>query len=210
MSDQTPDESRPDPSDLPAVSRLAAGNALRERLKDSAGLVPIADAAAHFIYDYFEADASALTLIRGEWYRALVTVGEPAPGQIRHPDGETYSVDEYPTIIGLLRSGSGYVASVGNHGGVPESQKFLTEIRKTSCLGAPIAYGGDVVGEMFASRAKGRPYFTGHDLAALLDLARQIGYRIGPAVRAMDARDPAWWPEGTSADAIRELGDPLP
>ena len=80
----------------------------------------------------------------------------------------------------------------------------------TTCLGAPIAYGGDVVGEVFVCRVKGRPHYTGHELAALLDLARQIGYRIGPAVKAMDANDPSWWPENTSADEIRELGEPLP
>ncbi len=56
MSDQTPEASRPLPSDLPAVSRLAAGNALRERLKNRAGLTAIADAAASFVCDFFDAD----------------------------------------------------------------------------------------------------------------------------------------------------------
>ena len=49
MSDQTPEAPRPLPADLPAVSRLAAGNALRESLKNTAGLGPIADAAAVFV-----------------------------------------------------------------------------------------------------------------------------------------------------------------
>lgn len=210
MSDQTPEAPRPLPADLPAVSRLAAGNALRESLKNTAGLGPIADAAAVFVADFFDADAATISLLRGEVYRALVNVGEDGYREIGHPSGENYPVTDYPTTTRLLRSGSGYVASVGNDGGVPESQRFLPDYQMTTCLGAPIAYGGDVLGEVFVSRVKGRSHYTGHDRAALLDLARQIGYRIGPAVKAMDANDPSWWPENSSADEIRELGDPLP
>ncbi len=207
MSDETPEVARPLPSDLPAVSRLAAGNALRDRLKDKAGLESISDAAAGFLYDFFDADASAISLLKGEWFRTLVTVGVATPGQVRHPDGDTYSVETYPNAARLLRSGSGYVASIGNDGGVPESQDFLKSYRKTTCMGAPITYGGDVVGEIFVSRVAGRSHYTGHELAAMLDLARQIGYRMGPAVKAMDATDPSWWPDDTSATEVEELDD---
>jgi GAF domain-containing protein len=210
VSDQTPAASGPLPSDLSPVSRLAAGNALRERLKNRVGLVPIADAAASFIYEFFDADASALSLLKGEWFRTLVTVGEPVPGQVRHDDGETFNASEYPTVTRRLRSGSGYVASIGNDGGVPESQKFLPSYRKTTCMGAPISYGGDVVGEVFVSRVTGRPHYTGHELAALVDLARQIGYRIGPALKAQDALDSSWWQSG-APDAEPDPHDaPLP
>ncbi len=210
MSDQTPDAPRPLPSDLPAVSRLAAGNALRDSLKNTAGLSQIADAAAGFICDFFDADVTSMSLLRGDVYRTLVTVGEEGYRDVGHPSGDDYSVADYPNVTRLLRSGSGYVASIGNDGGIAESQRFLAEYQMTTCLGAPVAYGGDVVGEVFAGRVKGRSHYTGHDLAALLDLARQIGYRIGPAVKAMDAKDPSWWRENTSADEIRELGEPLP
>ena len=57
-----------------------------------------------------------------------------------------------------------------------------------------------MVGEVFASRTRGRPYYTGHDLAALLDLARQLGYRIGPAVKAQNQVDPSWWPAAPSTE----------
>jgi GAF domain-containing protein len=194
VADETPEASRP--ADLPAVSKLAAGNALRERMKNTAGLAAISAAAAGFIYDHFEADASAISVLKGDWYRTIVTVGEEVPGQVRHDDGETYPSSEYPTVTRLLRSGSGYVASIGSDGGVPESQRFLKQYRKSSCIGAPITYRGDVVGEVFASRASGRPHYTGHDLVSLLDLARQIGYRVGPAIKAQDTIDPSWWPEG--------------
>lgn len=195
MSDETPDSSRPRPSDLPAVSRLAAGNALREGLKNTAGLGGIAAAAASFIRDYFDADAAAISLLQGEWFRTLVTVGVRTPDEVRIPDGETYPVKDFPNVARLLRSGSGYIASVGSDGGVPESRRFLATYKKSTCVAAPISYQGDVVGEVFASRVRGRPYYTGHDLASLLDLARQIGYRIGPAVKAQNQVDPKWWPE---------------
>jgi GAF domain-containing protein len=201
VSDETPDASPPRPDDLPAVSRLAAGNGLRERLKNRAGLGPIAAGAASFLHDFFEADAAAISILKGDWYRTLYTEGPPTPGQQRHSDGATYPVSDYPTVTRLLRSGSGYVSSIGNPGGVPESQRFLTDWRKSTCMGAPIAYGGETVGEAFVSREKGRAHYTGHDLAALLDLARQIGYRIGPAIKAQDALDTSWWPESQDGEA---------
>ena len=202
MPDETPEASRP--SDLPAVSKLAAGNALRERMKNTAGLAAISAAAAGFIHDHFEADAAAISLLRGSWYRTLVTVGEAAAGQSRHKDGDTFPTSEYPSVTRLLLSGSGYVCSLGSDGGVPESQRFLKLFHKSSCIGAPITYRGEVVGEVFASRSSGRPHYSGHDLVSLLDLARQIGYRVGPAVKAQDTIDPSWWP---ADDPV--AGDPL-
>jgi GAF domain-containing protein len=199
VSDQTPDPSRPRPSDLPAVSRLAAGNALRESLKNTAGLTAISTAAAGFIRSFFDADAAAITLMHGQWFRTLVTVGVQSPDEVRLPDGDTYPTKDYPNVARMLRSGSGYVSSVGSDGGIPESQKFLAQYKKSTCVAAPISYQGDVVGEVFASRVRGRPDYTGHDLAALLDLARQIGYRIGPAVKAQMQLDPTWWPDDEPA-----------
>jgi GAF domain-containing protein len=189
------DDAAPTPGDpAAAVTRLAAANRLRERLRDLAGLVPVADAAAEFFYEFFDADASAITLMRGGWFRTLVTVGEAIPGQIRHPDGQTYPVDTYPTVARRLEGGSGYVSSLGNDGGIPESRVFLVDYKKATCLGAPISYAGETVGEVFVSRASGRPHYTGHELALALDLARQLGLRIGPGIKAQDQVNAGWWP----------------
>ena len=79
----------------------------------------------------------------------------------------------------------------------------------STCVAAPISYQGDVVGEVFVSRVRGRPYYTGHDLAALLDLARQIGYRIGPAVKAQNQLDPTWWPQTASPVEPPPEGEPV-
>ena len=40
---------------------VETANRLRERLRDLAGLAPVADAAAEFLYEFFDADASAIT-----------------------------------------------------------------------------------------------------------------------------------------------------
>jgi len=194
VSDQQPDLDQPRPSDLSAVSRLAAGNGLREAMKNKAGLEPIARGAAGFVRTHFEADAVAISLLKGDWYRTLVTVGDTAPGQLRHADGASYAVGAYPTVTATLRDGRGYLASIGNDGGIPESQRFLQQFKKSTCIGAPIGYQGETVGELWLARVMGRPHYTGHDLAAVLDIARQIGYRLGPAVKAQDALDATWWP----------------
>ena len=194
---------QPRPSDLPAVSRLAAGNGLRERMKNKAGLEPIAYAASSFVYEHFEADAAAISLLKGEWYRTLVTVGDEVPGQRRHIDGAAYPTRMYPKVTETLREGRGYLASLGVDGGIPESQRFLKQFKKSTCLGAPITYQGETVGELWVARVTGRAHYTGHDLAALLDLARQIGYRIGPAVKAQDALSSSWWPGEVRENGIR-------
>jgi GAF domain-containing protein len=181
------------------VTRLAAANKLRAQLRDLAGLTPVADAAAAFFYEFFDADASAITLMRGGWFRTLVTVGDAIPGQIRHPDGQTYPVDTYPTVAQRLEGGSGYVSSIGNDGGIPESQIFLVDYKKATCVGAPITYGGETVGEVFVSRAAGRPHYTGHELALALDLARQLGLRIGPGIKAQDQVNAGWWPPAVAS-----------
>lgn len=215
MSEHQSDVEQPRPTDLSAVSRLAAGNGLRESMKNRAGLEPIARAAAGFVREHFEADAAAISLLKGDWYRTLVTVGESTPGQLRHSDGASYSASTYPTVTATLRDGRGYLASIGNDGGIPESPRFLKKFKKTTCVGAPIAYQGETVGELWVARVAGRPHYTGHDLAAVLDIARQIGYRLGPAVKAQDALDAEWWPgplleDGRHPGVILEPPTPEP
>jgi len=177
------------------TARLAAANRMRESLKDRAGLLRIAEAAAYYFVDTFTADASAITLLRGPEYRTLITVGDPTPGQVRHEDGKVYPTSTYPQITEVLRAGRGYVSSIGNDGGVPETQELLRRIRKSSCIGAPIIYRTNVLGEVFVSRRPGVHTFNGNDLAIALDLSRQLGFRIGPAVVAYDQNNPDWWPE---------------
>ena len=126
MSDQTPEASRPLPSDLPAVS--SAGS--RQRPAGTAQEPGRASARSPmqlrvFICDFFDADTASISLLRGDVYRTLVNVGDEGYREIGHPSGDDYSVADYPDVTRLLRSGSGYVASIGSDGGVAESQRFL-------------------------------------------------------------------------------------
>lgn len=176
------------------TARLAAANRMREALKDRAGLSPISEAAAAFFFDLFDADVCAITLLRGDEYRKLTTIGEGSPGQVLHDIWQPYPTSTYTELTDILKSGRGFVASLGNDGGVPETQLLLRKLRKGSCVGAPIMHRADVVGEVFVSRRAGRHVFTGRDLALALDLSRQLGFRLGPAVIAYDDAHPEWWP----------------
>ena len=188
-----------------AADRIAVSDALRDHLKDLAGLRPLADAAVVFFNRQFDADASSITLMRGGWFRTLVTVDDVRPDEVRHPDGQTYPVETYPTVARVLAGGGGYVSSIGNDGGIPESQRFLEDFQKVTCIGVPIVYAGESVGEVFVSRGPGRAHYTGRELATALDLARQLGLRIGPGMRAQDEVNVGWWPvdqrDGPSAEA---------
>ncbi len=72
---------------------------------------------------------------------------------------------------------------------------MLSSFHQGSCIGAPIIYRQEVLGEVFVSRRVGAHGFNGKDLAVALDLSRQLGFRVGPAVVAYDANNPDWWPE---------------
>lgn len=183
-----------DRRDWTPTTRLAVANRMRELLKDQAGLRAIAQAAAKYFVEAFGADSSGITLMRGVQFRTLVTVGEFSPGELRYPDMELYPTSTYPHITPLLKAGRGYVSSIGNPGGIPESEAMLNDLGMASCIGAPITYSGEVLGEMFVSRRQGVYAFTGKDLAVGLDLARQLGLRLGPAVKAQDANNSDWWP----------------
>jgi GAF domain-containing protein len=172
-------------------------------MKNKAGLEPIAAAASSFIFEHFEADAAAISLLKADWYRTLVTIGDMVPGQRRHVEGAAFPTRMYPTVTETLRDGRGYLASLGNDGGIPESQRFLGQFKKSSSMGSPITYQGETVGELWVARVTGRPHYTGHDLAALLDLGRQIGYRMGPAVKAQDALSDTWWPGEVRESGLR-------
>lgn len=194
MANHEGDDGVAEPRQSSPTTRLAAANRMREALRDRAGLLPVSEAAAQFFAEAFDADVAAVTLLRGDEYRKLTTVGEESPGQVRHALWEPYPTSVYPQITQVFKAGRGFVASIGNDGGIPETQGLLSKLKKGSCIGAPIIHHSDVVGEVFVSRVPGRHGFTGKDLALALDLARQLGFRIGPAIVAYDANNPGWWP----------------
>lgn len=176
------------------TERLAAANRMRSALKDRAGLSPISEAAAKFFVETFEADVAAITLLRGDEYRKLTAIGEEGPREVTHDVWEPYPTSVYSELTQVLKSGRGFVAAVGCDGGVPETQTLLRRLRKGTCVGAPIVHKGEVIGEVFVSRDIGRQNFTGRDLALALDLSRQLGFRIGPAIIAYEDAHPQWWP----------------
>lgn len=176
------------------TTKLAAANRMRESLKDRAGLLPIAEAAVSFFVETFVADEGSITLLRGSQFRTLASFGEELRGPLRYLNWDPYPTSTYPQITRVLRSGRGYVASIGNDGGIQETQEMLTSFQQGSCIGTPIIYHQEVLGEVFVSRRIGVHGFNGKDLAIALDLARQLGFRVGPAVVAYDANNPNWWP----------------
>jgi GAF domain-containing protein len=188
------DEAAGNRPDWSPTARLAAANRMRESLKDRAGLMPITEAAIGFFVRTFTADEGSITLIRGSEFRTVASIGEELQGPMRHTNWEVYPTSTYPEITEVLRSGRGYVASAGNDGGIPETRAMLSSFRQGSCIGAPIIYRQEVLGEVFVSRRVGVHGFNGKDLAVALDLSRQLGFRVGPAVVAYNANNPDWWP----------------
>jgi GAF domain len=177
-----------------AISRLSAANRIRDALNGTDSLIDIAEAAAESFLDTFRADTASVSLIHHGQYRSLVNVGVLFPGDIRLPENELYGVDYYPEASKVLLAGSGYFSSVGVVGSLHESDKLLQELDRGTCMGVPLVYTGETLGEVFVTRPHGDPNFDGDDLSLGMELTQQLGFRIGPAFLKKMRRDPDWWP----------------
>ena len=157
------------------------------------GLAEIAEAAAESFLETFAADTASVSLIQGDEYRSLVNVGVLFPGDARFPEDEVYEIGYYPQASDALMRGEGYLSSTATRG-IAESDRMLREFDRGTCMGVPLTYLRETIGEVFVTRPHGEPAFTVEDLGVGMELTRQLGFRMGPAFLKRVARDPSWWP----------------
>src|SRR5687768_9218112 len=103
--------------------------------------VAAAAAGAHRLEDVLELAAQralaaigAASLSISRWdmdagvVRVLVNVGELGPGEERFPENETYSVEDYPSVITVMREGRPYFATADDEGADPAMRRLLQEL----------------------------------------------------------------------------------
>lgn len=187
------------PTPWTVIGRLSASNRIREAMRGCTSLAELGEAAAEQFMETFFADTASVSLIQGDEYRTLVNVGELFPGEVPFPDDEIYGTDYYPQATAELLAGRGFFSSVGVIGSLPESDALLAELDRGTCMGVPLNYDGSCIGEVFVTRPKGDHLFDASDVGLGMELSRQLGFLIGPALLQVLREDPEFWPSATAA-----------
>src|SRR5262245_19035988 len=153
--------------------------------------VAAAAASAHRLEDVLELAAErALAAIGGaslsisRWemdagiVRVLVNVGDLGPGEERFPEDETYSVEDYPSVITVMREGLPYFATADDEGADPAMRDLLRRLEKDSSCAVPMMLEGEPWGELEVMTAPGHPRMGLDDV----DFLRAIGDQLVGAI----------------------------
>lgn len=124
-------------------------------------------------------DGASLSISRWDRERGLlctlVNVGLLGPGETRFPADETYSMEPWPEVVGLVEDRMSFVSTVGD--GSPEGA-HLAELGKASGISVPILVEARVWGELWASRTDGQAGYTEADL----DFAEAVATQVAAGV----------------------------
>jgi diguanylate cyclase (GGDEF)-like protein len=149
--------------------------------------VAAAAAGAHRLEDVLELAAeralealggSSLAISRWDLdsgvVRTLVNVGELGPGEERFPKDETYSVNDYPSVITVIREGGSSLAAVDDPDTDEPQRELLRRLGKESSLSVPMIFRGEPWGELWVTTAPGAPRLTYDDETFLRAIADQL------------------------------------
>ena len=149
------------------VAAAAAGaHRLEEVLELAAERALAAIGAASLSISRWDVDAGLV--------RTLVNVGELGPGEERFPADETYSAEDYPSILRVMNEGRPYFATVDDEGADPAMRRLLQELGKESSCAVPMMLEGKPWGELEVMTAPGRPRVSDEDLDFLRAIADQV------------------------------------
>jgi diguanylate cyclase (GGDEF)-like protein len=149
--------------------------------------VAAAAAGAHRLEDVLELAAEralaalgAASLSISRWdmdaglVRTLVNVGELGPGEERFPENETYSVEDYPSVITVIRDGQPSFSAVDDPDADSSMRELLQRLGKESSLAVPMILDGKPWGELEVMTAPGRPRVAPEDVDFLRAIADQL------------------------------------
>ncbi|HYN91956.1 MAG TPA: sensor domain-containing diguanylate cyclase, partial [Thermoleophilaceae bacterium] len=106
--------------------------------------------------------------------RTLVNVGELGPGEERFPTDETYSVNDYPSVVTVIREGGSSLAAVDDPETDPAQHELLTRLGKESSLSVPMMLRGEPWGELWVTTAPGAPRLVMEDEGFLRAIGDQL------------------------------------
>jgi diguanylate cyclase (GGDEF)-like protein len=106
--------------------------------------------------------------------RTLVNVGELGPGEERFPKDETYSINDYPSVVTVIREGGSSLAYADDPESDSAQRQLLKRLGKESSLSVPMIFRGEPWGELWVTSAPGSPRLTAQDETFLRAIADQL------------------------------------
>ncbi len=114
--------------------------------------------------------------------RTIVNVGDLGPGEVRWPEDETYTIEQFAGL--KLRDGLPTWAYALGDDLLPEPEReLLVDLGKGSSLGAPIVVDGRLWGEFYATRHLGEAGFDDIDAAYMEALLAILSGAVSRALR---------------------------
>jgi diguanylate cyclase (GGDEF)-like protein len=107
--------------------------------------------------------------------KTLVNVGDLGPGEERFPDDETYSVNDYPSVMKLMVEGGGSsLAAVDDPNTDQAQRELLSRLGKESSHSVPMILREKPWGELWVTTAPGAPRFGPKDETFLRAIGDQL------------------------------------
>ena len=130
------------------------------------------------------ASVSVSRLEPGTWnIRTLVNVGDLGPDEVRWPENEWYSIDEFAYLNDVMVRFATWIADAADPHTEPAERRLLEKLGKGSSMAAPLMVDGHVWGEFYATRQRGEPTFDSDDIAYLEALTAIVGAAISRTQR---------------------------
>jgi len=146
--------------------RLRSLAQMARTLARSGTLLEIVDLAAEEAARVLVAASASISRIEpGDVLRTLVNVGDLGPDEERWPLDEVYRVADYPRLRDVVTELRGWTCTVDRPDDEPEEVALMRALGKAAALGAPIVVDGALWGELYLTRAAGRPPFGSAELA---------------------------------------------
>ncbi len=178
-------------------SRLRSLALMARRLSQPLTLSRIVEIAAEEACGSLPAASVSISRLEpgGRTVRTLINVGELGPTEVRWPDDETYSMDEFVGLDAGLDRLVVWVASLDDPDVEAADRELLLQLGKATSVSAPIIVDGLVWGEMYATRNAGEPVFDTDEQAYLEGLIAILAGALSSADRertlsALAYRDP--------------------
>lgn len=96
--------------------------------------------------------------------RTLVNVGRLGPAEERFPADETYELDEFTCLQGVVERRDRWRTSVEDPSADLREVELLRRLEKGSAVGMPVLAGDQLWGELYVTRGRGEPELGDDDL----------------------------------------------
>ena len=158
---------------ITVATAVASASSVDEILETAANEARVAIGAASLSVDRWIRDANIL--------RTVINTGDLGPGEERYPSNEIYALASDACARAVLLDHRPYASSLDDPDLDPVEREILLGFGKHSVCAAPIVFGGEAWGQLWAARTADQQSFSDRDARLLHAVAGQVGSAIGRA-----------------------------